>query len=41
MKPRPGAGPARVVRVPTYNNPGDPPEGIGSGSVPSGGVKIR
>jgi hypothetical protein len=40
--PRPGVPVApRVLRVPTYNNPGDPPEGIGSGGVPPGGVKVR
>lgn len=37
--PKPGA--ARVIRAPTYNNPVDPPEGIGSGQPPAGGVKIR
>ena len=37
--PRPGA--PRVLRIPNYNTSADPPEGIGSGGVPSGGVKVR
>jgi len=40
--PRPGApAQARVIRAPTYNNPVDPPEGIGSGQPPAGGIKVR
>ena len=37
--PRPGQ--ARIVRVPTYSTAADPPEGIGSGGPPPGGVKVR